>query len=141
MKEGPLCACGNLRKAVRAVTHFYDEALRPTGLRATQVALLGACGMLGGVTMNRLAEFLVMDRTTLTRNLRPLQRERLIRIKAGKDQREREVTITKQGVGTLMKVYPLWKKAQSQVVEGLGQERMSRFLSDLSTLVEVTQAK
>ncbi|MBI4487454.1 MAG: winged helix-turn-helix transcriptional regulator [Deltaproteobacteria bacterium] len=91
--------------------------------------------------MNRLADLMVMDRTTLTRNLGPLQRRGLIRINPGKDQREREVTITKQGVGTLMKVYPLWKKAQSQVVEGLGQERMSRFLSDLSTLVEVTQAK
>lgn len=111
------------------------------GLRATQVALLGACGKLNGATMNRLADLMVMDRTTLTRNLGPLQRRGLIRINPGKDQREREVTITKQGVGTLMKVYPLWKKAQSQVVEGLGQERMSRFLSDLSTLVEVTQAK
>jgi len=141
MKEGPLCACGNLRKAVRAVTHFYDEALRPVGLRATQVALLGACGMLEGVTMSRLAEFLVMDRTTLTRNLRPLEREGLIRIKAGKDQRERDVTITRQGVGSLAKVYPLWKKAQSRVATGLGQERMSRLLSDLSTLVEVTRVK
>ncbi len=139
MNESQLCACANLRKAVRAVSQLYDDAFRPIGLRATQLGLLGATGMLGPLTINRLAEAIVMDRTTLTRNLRPLQKQGLLRIRPGKDRREREVSITKRGEIILAKGYPLWKKAQGKVVKGLGQERVNRLLKDLSAVVYVAQ--
>ena len=139
MNEGQLCACANLRKAVRAVSQLYDDAFRPIGLRATQFGLLGATGMLGPLTINRLAEAIVMDRTTLTRNLRPLEKQGLLQIKSGKDRREREVSITRRGQVVLAKGYPLWKKAQGIVVKGLGQERVSRLLKDLSAVVAVAQ--
>ena len=139
MNEGQLCACANLRKAVRAVSQLYDDAFRPIGLRATQFGLLGATGMLGPVTINRLAEAIVMDRTTLTRNLRPLEKQGLLQIKSGKDRREREVSITRRGQVVLAKGYPLWKKAQGKVVKGLGQERVNRLLKDLSAVVKVAQ--
>ncbi len=139
MNEGQLCACANLRKAVRAVSQLYDDAFRPIGLRATQFGLLGATGMLGPLTINRLAEAIVMDRTTLTRNLRPLEKQGLLQIKSGKDRREREVSITRRGQVVLAKGYPLWKKAQGKVVKGLGQERVSRLLKDLSAVVAVAQ--
>ena len=139
MNEGQLCACANLRKAVRAVSQLYDDAFRPIGLRATQFGLLGATGMLGPLTINRLAEAIVMDRTTLTRNLRPLEKQGLLRIRPGKDRREREVSITKRGETILAKGYPLWKKAQGKVVKGLGQERVNRLLKDLSAVVKVAQ--
>lgn len=141
MREGPLCACGNLRKAVRAVTQFYDEALRPVGLRASQLALLAAGNGLGAPTMSQLAKFMVMDRTTLTRNLRPLEKQELIRIKPGKDRREREVTVTRRGLETLAKAYPAWRKAQAHVTNSLGKERMSQLLADLSAVVGVTQGR
>ena len=139
MNEGQLCACSNLRKAVRAVSQLYDDAFRPIGLRATQFGLLGAAGMLGPLTINLLAEAIVMDRTTLTRNLRPLEKQGLLRIRFGRDRREREVSITKRGQVVLAKGYPLWKKAQEKVVKGLGQERLSRLLKDLSAVVTVAQ--
>jgi len=139
INEGQLCACSNLRKAVRAVSQLYDDAFRPIGLRATQFGLLGATGMLGPLTINRLAEAMVIDRTTLTRNLRPLEKQGLLRIKSGKDRREREVSITKRGEVILAKGYPLWKKAQGKVIKGLGQERVNRLLKDLSAVVNVAQ--
>ncbi len=139
INEGQLCACSNLRKAVRAVSQLYDDAFRPIGLRATQFGLLGATGMLGPLTINRLAEARVIDRTTLTRNLRPLEKQGLLRIKSGKDRREREVSITKRGEVILAKGYPLWKKAQGKVIKGLGQERVNRLLKDLSAVVNVAQ--
>jgi len=139
MNEGQLCACSNLRKAVRAVSQLYDDAFRPIGLRATQFGLLGATGMNGPLTINRLAEAIVMDRTTLTRNLRPLEKQGLLRIRSGKDRREREVSITKRGGIILAKGYPLWQKAQGKVIKGLGQERVSRLLKDLSAVVAVAQ--
>ncbi len=139
MNEGQLCACANLRKAVRPVSQLSDDAFRPIGLRATQFGLLGATGMLGPLTINRLAEAIVMDRTTLTRNLRPLEKQGLLGIRSGKDRREREVSITRRGQVVLAKGYPLWKKAQGKVIKGLGQERVSRLLKDLSAVVAVAQ--
>ena len=75
------CICFNLRKAARVITQIYDEAFRPTGFRSTQMPLLVATAALGPVTVNRLAEAVVMDRTTLTRNLKPLEKQGLLRVK------------------------------------------------------------
>ena len=84
------CICFNLRKAARVITQIYDEAFQPTGCRATQMPLLVATRAMGPVTVNRLAEAVVMDRTTLTRNLKPLERQGLVKVQTGKDHRERE---------------------------------------------------
>lgn len=138
-EEGPFCACGNIRKAVRVVTQLFDDSFRPLGIKATQMSLLGHCGKLGSATISELADAMVMDRTTLTRNLGPLEKKGLLRVKPGRDRREREVTLTKRGIETLAKGYPLWKKAQSQVADGLGRERLEQLLSDLSELVAVAQ--
>src|ERR687896_523796 len=81
------CACFNLRKVARAVTHLYDETLRPAGLRATQFSLLIAARMAGPVSLTHLAELTVMDRTTLTRNLELLQKQELIDVAAGGGKR------------------------------------------------------
>jgi len=140
-KEGPLCCCGNLRKAVRAVTQFYDEALRAGGVRASQLGLLATSNALGATTMNRLAGFMVMDRTTLTRNLRPLEKQGLVRVSRGADRREREIIVTREGQELLANAYPLWQKAQTKVVTSFGQKRMQRFLSDLSAIVVVVQGE
>ncbi len=134
-----MCACFNLRKAARAVTQLYDEALRSTGLRATQLALLMATRVRGPVTVKDLAKTIVTDRTTLTRNLRPLEKQGLIRIELGEDRRERIVTLTGRGQKAIADAIPLWEKTQAKVTRSLGAERMGRLLIDLSALVEVTQ--
>ena len=98
---GHVCACFNLRKATRVVTQLYDEALKPAGLRSTQFAVLAATRALGPVSVNQLAEWIVMDRTTLTRNLKPLERDGLIAVRAGDDLRVRQVSLTAKGRKTL----------------------------------------
>lgn len=128
------CACFNLRKAARAVTQLYDEALRPADLRVTQFALLTATRLLGSAPMTRLAERMGMDRTTLTRNLRPLERQGLIRVRPGKDGRVREVVLTGRGQEALDRAVPLWERVQARVVRGLGGPRWRRLLGDLTAM-------
>jgi DNA-binding MarR family transcriptional regulator len=139
-EEVPVCACFNIRKAARAITQLYDDGLRATGLRATQFSILSVTRRLGPVTVTRLAEETVTDRTTLTRNLKLLAQQRLVRITAGEDRREREVTLTDRGRAALAQAYPLWKDVQSQVAQGLGPERFRRLLSDLRDTVALTRA-
>ena len=137
--EGRACACGNVRKAARAITQLYDEALRPTGLRVTQFGILAATMALGPLTVTKLAERTVTDRTTLTRNLRLLTKKGLIRIQTGNDQREREVTLTDRGREALAKGYPFWQKAQTRVVKGLGEEQWKSLREGLSAVVSLTR--
>ena len=136
---GRSCACANLRKAARLVTQLYDESIRPSGLRGTQFGLLMAVKGLGPVTVTKLAKSTMMDRTTLGRNLKPLEKRRLIRIETGEDHRMREITLTDKGLEALMKALPLWKKAQSHMVEGLGEERLNSLLNDLAAVASVAR--
>ncbi|MBM0744817.1 winged helix-turn-helix transcriptional regulator (plasmid) [Phormidium sp. CLA17] len=126
------CACFNLRKASRAVTHHFDESLKPSGLLITQFTILVAVAMAETGTINELAEILVMDRTTLTRNLKPLDREGWLKIEPGQDQRTRLVSLTPNGKAALIKALPLWKQAQDSVVEVFGQQRLNILLSSLT---------
>jgi len=134
------CACGNLRKAARAVTQVYDEVLRPTGLRVTQFGILGATRAMEPVTVTRLADATVTDRTTLTRNLKLLEKRGLIRVQMGNDRREREVTLTAQGREALVNGLPLWQKAQTRVVQGLGDKQWNALREGLSAVVSLARA-
>lgn len=138
IEQTPECACFNLRKAARAVTQYYGEALKPSGLRATQFTLLVAIYNAGPITINRLAERLIMDRTTLTRNLRPLEKQGLIESASGEDRRTRAVTLTDRGREVLSQALPLWEQAQRQIVELLGRERWGEMLEHLSETVALT---
>lgn len=141
MEPAQGCVCFALRKSARAITQLYEEALRPTGLRATQFSLLVATKVIGTATISRLAKELVMDRTTLTRNLKPLENLGLLKIMPGKDDaRERQVTLTSTGQATLANALPLWKTVQQHVTKNLGRSRVDRLLRDLSTTVEIAQA-
>lgn len=125
------CACFNLRKASRVITQHFDEILKPSGLLITQFSILVAVAMATSGTINELAEILVMDRTTLTRNLKPLEREEWLKIEPGQDQRTRVVSLTPKGETALAKALPLWKQAQNGVEEVLGQPRWNALLSHL----------
>lgn len=133
------CVCGNIRKTARAVTQLYDEVLRPTGLRVTQFGILGATRAMEPVTLTRLADATVTDRTTLTRNLRILEKQGLLRVKAGVDRREREVTLTNKGRTALVRGLPLWQEAQVRVVQGLGEERWKALRDGLSAVVSLAR--
>lgn len=138
-EEGSACVCFNLRKAARAVTQLYDDKLRPTGLRATQLSVLAVTEKLGPLTVSRLAEVTVTDRTTLTRNLKLLEEQGLVRITPGADRRERQVGLTERGRRALAEAYPLWKGVQAKVAKGLGLDRMERLLADLSAAVALSR--
>ena len=93
------CNCLAVRQAARHVTQFYDQHLAPSGLRTTQFSILAKLKRLGPVSINALAADLVMDRTTLGRNILPLQREGLVAVVKGSvDRRSKELRVTEAGV-------------------------------------------
>lgn len=131
------CTCFNLRKASRAITQLFDEKLQPSGLLITQFTILVAVSVAGSGTMNDLADGLGMDRTTLTRNLKPLEKQGLITIVPGSDQRVRLVSLTDRGRAALVKALPLWESAQACVIEGLGESRWKVLLAGLSDTTSI----
>ncbi len=134
------CACLNLRGAARAVTQMYDEVLRPSGLKATQFSVLAAVATIGPASMTVIAKALVMDRTTLTRNLKPLIDRGLV--KAGKgadDRRQRRIVVTHEGKAVLTKALPLWKKAHQRIVTGIGFARWQGMVRLLDETIRLTR--
>jgi DNA-binding MarR family transcriptional regulator len=128
------CACANFRKAARLITQLYDEFLEPSGLLATQMMLLGAVGTNPCITLKPLSEHLGMDPTTLARNLKPLERDGLVKISTGYDCRTREVRLTDRGQEVLRDAYPLWEQAQAYVASHFGADRLQSLLGDLAEL-------
>jgi DNA-binding MarR family transcriptional regulator len=135
------CTCLNLRQAARAVTQFYDDHLRPTGLRTTQFSLLVMIHEAGPVSITQLAHWAVMDRTTLKRNLELLRRDGLVRIGTGADARVREVELTRAAREKLAAALPYWGEAQARITAKLGKVRGERLLTDLSAAVAAAQGE
>ena len=134
------CTNMNLRKATRLVTQAYDSAMHVAGIKSTQFTLMATLNALGHPAITRLAEVMVMDRTTLSRNLKPLVSKGLVFIGSEQDQRVRQISLTAEGKAVLNEAMPEWQQIQDTVVERMGQERWTRFLADLETLVEVMKA-
>ena len=127
------CVCFNLRWVTRAVTQFYDAEMRRHGIRPTQGSILASLNSKDSWNMAELSDWLGMERTTLVRNLRPLQRDGLVKINGGGRGRLVEVAITAKGRKQIEKITPAWKSAQGAVVKTLGAKRWSAILSDLET--------
>lgn len=125
------CTARNLRRATRVISGLYDEAMRPTGLRISQFGLLVALALAEEATVSRLGGLLDLDRTTMTRNLGPLERRGLVASVAGEDGRVRVLRLTEKGRATLARALPIWKQVQERVVAGLGQARWKGLLRDL----------
>ena len=126
------CVCFALRKSARAVTQLYDAALDPSGLRATQFSLLAVLRAGGPLTISKLAEAMVMDRTTLTRNLGPVRKRGLVKIAPGRrDKRTKEVSLTVRGAKRLSKADPLWIDAQAHMRKAMGARRSDHLLAEL----------
>jgi DNA-binding MarR family transcriptional regulator len=123
MKSTPLeiCTCLALRQAARHVSQFYDQHMAPTGLRITQFSILAKLEALGPLTINSLAEAMVMDRTTLSRNMLPLRRNGLITVIPGSaDRRSKELHLTDAGLERLSRAWPHWAKAQAGFTAAFG---------------------
>jgi DNA-binding MarR family transcriptional regulator len=119
------------------MTQLYDEALRPSGLRATQLSLLTAVRRSQPVAVKRLAAGMGMDRTTLTRNLRLLERDGLVRVVPDPtDRRSKTIELTAAGDKRLVKAYPLWKEAQQRLSAVLGPKRTRALVSELTAVAD-----
>ncbi len=116
------------------MTRSFDKVMQPGGVRGTQFSILVMLSVVELETVTRLSETLVMDRTTLTRNLRPLAKRGFVRLSPGEDKRTRTVVLTPLGRKALADAYPHWQRAQSLIVKRLGRKRFESLLHDLSEI-------
>lgn len=116
------CACSSLRRASRALTRLYDEALAPAGLTTTQFAILRTLERLGPSSVTALAHATGHERSAMTRNLGPLARAALVEGAAAEDSRSRAVSLTATGVAAIRRAEPGWEAVQARVAADLGAD-------------------
>jgi DNA-binding MarR family transcriptional regulator len=122
------CTCFAVRCTARALTQMYDAALAPAGIRSTQYMVLAAIGERTDVSVNELADTMVMDRTTLGRNLRLLERDGLVTLSTPEeDRRRRDIALTRKGKALLDGAYPLWRHAHDSLQKTHGREFLEQF--------------
>ena len=127
----------NVRRASRAVTQYYDDAVKPSGLTITQLALLWQIETAKQTTLSELAKMMRIDRTTLNRNMKPMAEAALIAINPGNDSRTRHVLLTEAGRAAMKQAWSLWREAQASLKEYLGEEdlvKLTKLLSQLEAL-------
>ncbi|MBB3902312.1 MarR family winged helix-turn-helix transcriptional regulator [Methylobacterium brachythecii] len=135
--DGP-CLCSSLRRITRSVTATYDAALKPVDLRITQFSVLRTLSRLGPVSVTRLAAETALDRSTMGRNLDPLERRGLVRLEVGEaDQRERVVHLTAAGTAAIDSAMPYWREAQGRVADAMGPSTFDDVAERLSALQRV----
>jgi DNA-binding MarR family transcriptional regulator len=132
-KVADSCMGMRVRRTARVVANHYDKHLKPAGLKGTQFTLLNTIFMNPAANIGQLADILGLDRTTLNRNLKPLERKGLIRSGSGKDPRTRTLKLTNEGTTTLQNALPYWLEAQSGVMETV-DHRIKRLMDDLTEL-------
>ena len=128
------CAAFNFRRTARAVTRLYDLGLEPSGLRATQFAILTAIAKFQPVSISRIGEILVLDQTTLTRSLGLLQKQRYLEISPRSVRRLRFLTLTDSGVKALAIAVPLWRKVQAKFLAEMGGDTWPMLRNELERL-------
>jgi DNA-binding MarR family transcriptional regulator len=128
------CVCFNLRRVTRVVTQFFDTELRRHGIRSTQGSVLNALHAIGPSNMAELSDVLGMERTTLLRNLRPLQRDGLVAVEGGGRGGRVELSITAKGRKQIEKLAPACESAQRTAIQVLGEKRWSVLLADLDAV-------
>ena len=134
------CLAKHLRWSARIISNFYDQKMHHTGLHANQVTLLTVPYLAGPISINKMAEHLGLDRTTLVRNLKLIEQRGLVTIKPGQDLRTRIVTLTPAGQETLVAALPLWEEAQRKTLEMLGAQHaeLVKALAMVNTLADAT---
>jgi DNA-binding MarR family transcriptional regulator len=130
------CACTRARRAARSLTNLYDSSLKPVGLQITQFSLLRTIERMAPVNVSTLADAMLLDRSTLGRNLTVLERRGLLVLTAGSDQRDRSVTLAPSARRLLQKALPRWEEAQRTVAKSLGK----RGVAELFGLLEKVEA-
>ncbi len=134
-----MCVCTHIRRAARAITRLYDDALNDTGIRYTQMIILIVLHRCGEITVSRLADELLMDASTVARNMRPLERQGLLVIKKGQDRRQRLISLSDEGVETVLKGLKYWQVAQNKFLSTFSKQQLQSHLAAISELVDVAR--
>jgi len=132
------CSCNMMRKSARKITQFYENNLREAGIKPTQFSILATLANTGPIQLTQLADRLVLERTSLTRNLNILERNTWIDIQPGEeDSRQRVVSLTRNGYKQLDCAIPYWQKAQKAIAKDMGQDTMTGLRSTLDEMTEI----
>lgn len=136
------CSCAVLRKATRRITQLYDAALAPSGLRATQHAILAQIGRSAPASMGALAQSLVMDAGALAHTLKPLERDGYVTVEVDpRDRRNRRISLTAAGRAKLVQMEALWERAQAGFDHAFGTAASRALRQTLSLLTSETFAQ
>lgn len=128
------CASFNFRRAARAMTALFDHALKDSGIRSTQFTILTAVAKTQPVSISKISQVLVMDATTLTRNLNLLRKQGLLMISPRGAMRQRFLYLTVAGEKALALAIPLWRKVQQRFVDQIGDDHWKALRSELESL-------
>ncbi|ARD47456.1 MarR family transcriptional regulator [Sporosarcina sp. P37] len=133
-----VCACANLRTVSGSLTQLYNKLLKPTGLKITQYYMLGNIYTLPDISISKLSEIMLLDQTTVTRNLNILKDSGLVTIeRAAQDSRTKVVSVTAAGYEKLNNATPIWTKVQEQIEGAMGKEEYMDLLNKLHDLQNV----
>jgi DNA-binding MarR family transcriptional regulator len=130
------CLCNALRQASRVVSRLYDDELRGVGLRTTQYALLSFLSRSGEVRQGELGALMLLEETSITRNLRPLLSRGWVAIRPGGDRREKWVAITAGGSAKLKEARPAWTRAQERMKSLLPEGAWQNLLAVLPSVAQ-----
>jgi DNA-binding MarR family transcriptional regulator len=133
-----VCTCLALRQAARHISQVYDSYLASEGLRTTQYSILAKLNRLGPLSINELAKSMVMDRTTLGRAIRPLERDRLLTVGEGEDGRTRSLRLTPTGEARLKAATAKWREAQKNFESTFGAQDAAQLRSVLQRVVSIS---
>ena len=123
-----------IRRSSRTVSRYYGDVLKPTGLKITQFTMLAALAQTGPISLTRLASLLMVERSALARNLKPLERSGFVSTYTGDDRRVRMAKITRSGSAKLRHALPYWGRAQTGLAEQLGSSDMSHLVGTLRSI-------
>ena len=130
------CTCYRLRQAARLVSRTYDQFLAPSGINTGQFGMLVTMAAMGGESISKLAEVLQMERTTLTRNLLPLQKLGYVAVEPGPDKRARALRLTDTGKAALAAARPMWQAAQRSLEQRLGRAEVKSLNATLENTLD-----
>jgi DNA-binding MarR family transcriptional regulator len=132
------CSCNMIRESARKITQFYEGSLREAGIKPTQFSILAALANTGPIQLTQLANMLLLERTSLTRNLNVLERNGWVELQTGEeDLRQRVVSLSKKGYEQLDQAIPYWKKAQKAIANEMGQDTITGLKKTLNEMTEI----
>ncbi|MGN4124319.1 MarR family winged helix-turn-helix transcriptional regulator [Lysinibacillus sphaericus] len=136
-----ICVCANLRKKTRVVTQIYDKLLQPTNLKITQYSMLANIDHQKAVSISKLGEILLLDQTTVTRNVNLLKQSGYVAItRDQQDARTKILSLTDAGIEKLHEAAPIWREIQERIINDIGLEKYTEFYETLRHIQKIIKS-